>query len=364
MNTFTQFLCEFGGADPQILLTCPQTEISKYKYQGLLVFMLVLIANVTIIYSLMLINTSSVESPLSTLNISDIFSAFFMGFCWTFIVHNSYRLMLSSTGYGDGNSKIQTKELLASIPKLLIATAIGLCSGAAITVVALHTEMNLGLSTQQTYLLNTLNNNIDHKFASTLDTVYQKQADAMDKIRYLQAKQSQYIKNKTHTEEEQLAITNQIDILNKETEHYTNERKNIHEEINQLKSENKAQIVNSIDFLTTVDKAMERHLLATLSIFSFTLLIYLAPLLIRMIWSKSAYEYLVDFQNYKLLSKYGIAPKAHEIKIGDEKICIDRFTIAEQILDQMTNQHIMFRKYNAEKQQQYYLNKQKLRKNN
>ncbi len=364
MNTFTQFLCEFGGADPQILRTCPPLEIAKYKNQGLLVFMLVLIAHVTSIYSLMLIHTSSVESPLSTLNVSDIFSAFFMGFCWTFIVHNSYRLILSSTGYGDGNSKIRTRELLASIPKFLLATAIGLCSGATITVVALHTEMNLGLSTQQTYLLTTLNKNIDHKFASKLDTVYQKQADSMDKIRYLQAKQSQYIKNKTNTEEEKLAITNQIDILNKETEHYTNERKNIHEEINQLKLVNEAQIVNSIDFITTVDKAMERHLLATLSIFSFTLLIYLAPLLIRMIWAKNAYEYLVDFQNYKLLSKCGIAPKAHEIKIGDEKICIDRFTIAEQILDEMTSQHVIYRKYNAEKQHQYYLNKQKLRKNN
>ena len=357
MNTFTQFFCEFGGADPQILRTCPQLEIAKYKNQGLLVFMLVLIANITSIYSLMLIHTSSVESPFSTLNIDDIFSAFFMGFCWTFIVHNSYRLILSSTGYGDGNSKIQTKELLASIPKLLLATAIGLCSGAAITVVALHTEMNQGLSTQQRNLLHKLNSNVDQNYALNLDTVYQKQADAMDSIRNLKAKETQYIQNKINDKEEQLAITAQIDTLNKEIEAYITQRKDIYEEINRLKADNEAQIINSIDFLTTVDKAMERHLLATLSIFSFTLLIYLAPLLIRIIWAKSAYEYLVDFQNYKLLSKCGIAPKSHEIKIGDELVSIDRFTIAEQLLKQMTNQHVMFRKYNAEKQHQYYLRK-------
>lgn len=357
MNTFTQFLCEFGGADPQILRTCPPLEISKYKNQGLLVFMLVLIANVTGIYSLMLIHTSSVESPLSTLNISDIFSALFMGFCWTFIVHNSYRLILSSTGYGDGKSKIQTKELLASIPKLLLATAIGLCSGAAITVVALHTEMNQGLSTQQIKLITTLNNNVDQNYTLKLDTVYQKQANTMDSIRNLQGKQTQYIQDKTNNKEEQLAITAQIDTLNKEIEAYISERKNLYEEVNRHKADNEARIVNSIDFLTTVDKAMERHLLATLSIFSFTLLIYLAPLLIRMIWAKSAYEYLVDFQNYKLLSKCGIAPKAHEIKISDEKIYIDRFTIAEQLLNHMANQHVMFRKYNTEKQHQYYLRK-------
>jgi len=357
MNTFTQFLCEFGGADLQILRTCPQLEITKYKNQGFLVLMLVLIANVTSIYSLMLIHTSSLESPLSTLNISDVFTAIFMGLCWTFIVHNSYRLILSSTGYGDGASAIQTKEFLASIPKLLLATSIGLCSGAAITVVALHSEMNHGLSTQQLNLLSSLNDNVDFKYAFTLDTIYQKQADAMDNIRNLQAKQSQYIKNKTHNKEEQLAIADQIKSLKKETEQYIAERKNLYVEINRHKAENEVKIINSIDFLITVDKAMERHLLATLSIFSFTLLIYLAPILIRMIWSKSAYEYLVDFQNYKLLSKYGIAPKAHEIKIGDETFYKDRFTIAEQLLDQVTNQHVMFRKYNTEKQHQYYSRK-------
>ena len=357
MNAFTQFFYEFGGADPQILRTCPQLEISKYKYQGLLVFMLVLIANVTSIYTLLLIHTSSVESPLSTLKISDIFTAIFMGFCWTFIVHNSYRLILSSTGYGDRTSTIQNKELLASIPKLLLATAIGLCSGAAITVVALNAEMIHGLSTQQSNLLKTLNGSVDQNYALKLDTIYQKQADATDSIRNLQTKQTQYINNKTHNKNEQLALADQIDTLNKETEQHIAERKKLYEEMNRLKAENEAKIINSMDFLTTVDKAMERHLLATLSIFSFTLLIYLAPILIRMIWSKSAYEYLVDFQNYKLLSKYGIAPKAHEIKIGDEIICIDRFTIAEQLLDQVTNQHVMFRKYNAEKQHQYYLRK-------
>ncbi len=358
MNAFTQFFCEFGGTDAQILRNCPQLEISKYKYQGLLVFMLVLIANVTSIYSLMLIHTSSVESPLSTLNISDVFTAIFMGFCWTFIVHNSYRLILSSTGYGDGTSTIQTKELLASIPKLLLATAIGLCSGAAVTVVALHTEMNQGLSAQQSNLLKTLNGNVDQNNALTLDIIYQKQADATDNIRNLQTKQTLYIKNKTHNKEEQLVLADQIDALNKETEQHIAERKNIYKEMNTLKAENEAKIINSIDFLTTVDKAMERHLLATLSIFSFTLLIYLAPILIRMIWSKSAYEYLVDFQNYKLLSKYGIAPKAHEIKIGNEIICVDRFTIAEQLLDQITSQHVMCRKQITERHQQYYLSKQ------
>ncbi len=355
MNAVTQFFCEIGGADAQILRICPQLEISKYKSQGLLVFMLVLIANVTSIYSLMLIHTSSVESPLSTLKISDVFTAIFMGFCWTFIVHNSYRLILSSTGYGEGTSTIQTKELLASIPKLLLATAIGLCSGAAITVVALHTEMNHGLSTQQTKLLNTLNSIVDQNYALRLDTIYQKQADALDDIRKLQTKQTQYINNKTHNKEEQLALAVQIDTLNKETKQHIAERKNLYEEMNRLKAENEAKIINSIDFLITVDKAMERHLLATLSIFSFTLLIYLAPILTRMIWSKSAYEYLVDFQNHILLSKYGIAPKAHEIKIGEEKFYKDRFTIAEQLMNQVTNQHVMFRKYNAEKQHQHYL---------
>ena len=56
MNPLTKFFCEFGGADLQILQICPKLEISKYTYQGLLVFMLVLIANITSIYSLMLMH--------------------------------------------------------------------------------------------------------------------------------------------------------------------------------------------------------------------------------------------------------------------------------------------------------------------
>jgi hypothetical protein len=357
MNSVTEFLCQFGGADPQILRKCPKLEVTKYKSQGVLVLVLVVIANITSICSLMLVHSKSVDSPFSSLNTSDIFNAIFMGLCWTFIVHNSYRLILSSTGYGDGNSTIHANELLASIPKLLLASAIGLFSGAAITVITLHTEMDHGLSLQQTNLLQSLNKNVEQDFVFKLDTLYQKQADDMERLSNLEARQVHYANNPQDNKEEQLSIDSDINQIKNEIQQSIIERKAVNQEINRLKLENQERIINSIDFLVTVDKAFERHSLATILIFAFTILIYLAPILIRMIWSKSAYEYLVDFQNYILLSKCGIAPKAHEIKVGDDVVFIDRFTIPEQLLDEMTSQHFIFRKQNNEQKYQYYCNK-------
>lgn len=336
MNSLSAFFCHICGVDVQLLVQCPKNEQFKYTFLGILLFLLISIAGATMLLVLLLMQGAGNDEHSVAINIDRLFSPVFLGLFWSFIVFNSYRLVISSTGYGDDSHKFTFKELFGGSPKIILALSVAIFSGFLVTVATLYSELYDQLSSIQEQYVSELNQEIMDRYDNKLEPLYQSIAELMGQSKQLEDKIAHY--NNVHLSKEREALTRELNKLQDDILTLSATKSTLIDEIIHHKNANKNKLIQAQDFMSVIDKAMENNRLLFTSILSFSILAYISPIIINLTLTKSCYEYLVSFQNYIMLSKYGIAPKAHHIKINQNAVFVDRFTVPPMITKEVTRE--------------------------
>ncbi len=274
----------FAGIDPQLIEECPIHERLRNIAIGFLVFLLSLISLVSVSYACM--KFLEVHSQHSLLSLILSYSlSIFLGFIWFMVISNIYRSCLTIAGIGDGTSKITKDELINAVPQFILVIFLGYCLSAPLTVLLLNKETVQGI------------------VASDIDRLYLNEA-------YI-AKRNL---NGYQVGSDKAEVDIDKDYQNLVIQQKTYQKKYTH------------------SFINILMKCYEQHSFLSFVILISSLVLYLLPLLLRLIWVKGVYEHKVDIQNRIVLEKYGIYPNYYTVKYNGNEYSYDRFLASEKIV--------------------------------
>lgn len=183
----TKFLWWCAGADAEILKYSSYSDHVKYAGIGGVVLATGFMAAISMGFAMQTIfHFWYITVPIAI--------------AWALIVFNLDRFIVSSTGKGDGESSISGKEFLNALPRLLMATLLGLTISAPLETVIFSKE-------------------IEREWVETKDQLIRKKTYEIDQL-YL-TRQEDLDKNKIEKEKE---IEGQINLVKEKENRVTSER--------------------------------------------------------------------------------------------------------------------------------------------
>lgn len=292
MNKLFQAMKSFvygaAGVDTQLIEACPILEKRRNLFIGLLVLMVSTLSFISVIYTVYnILDASVIDSTYTT--VMHLVVSIIIGFIWFLVVFNIYRACLTISGIGDGTAKITKDEIVNSIAQIIMAIVLALSLGAPLTILLLHREVN-------------------HVVTSS------------DIDRLMVNEENQI---KLHVRE---LIESHMDP--ESIEQTLNESK-VFKDLNDNQDEILEQ--SSQSFMRLLEKIFNQHQVLTLSIFMVSILLYIVPIFLRMLWVKGVYEYKVEFQNLITLENNGIYLDYYKVNFqGTHKE--NRFIQAERVM--------------------------------
>ena len=341
MRNFFYFFC---GVDVYLIGDCSEDEQNRYLALGVTVFLLSCLAIIFSSYALTTILVSVAKGALPQRVLEYTF-AFALSLCWTFIVMNFYRLIISATGIGDGTSKITFAEFFTFIPKLVITVAMALVICVPMTIWILKSEIEHLPSQIQRTQINEFNKQVEAENSDKLLDFYIKQAEVRKQIELNKLQkntlENNLIDNKTADTKaslEKFAVSDRQ--MNEELTSIDIAIKNIRMNVSRVEESNSTALINSTTLIADLGRVLDRH--KPLFIFTtfFMMLIHMLPLFVRTIWVKGSYEFIVLFQEDIVLKKYGIVKNYKKFKEG----YVAKFSIPELILSKEKEKHFKTRK--------------------
>ncbi|MCX7176057.1 MAG: DUF4407 domain-containing protein [Proteobacteria bacterium] len=347
MNLQT-ILIEAAGSDQQLLVSGPRSEKFKHICKGVLATMIGVLSIISVTYALAVILT-----PQGALSRGEKLTNYglcvALGLCWGLIIFNMYRFVLSSTGHGKGIERVSVNELANAMPKVFMAAFIAFCVSIPIGVALLRGQIESELSSTQIKLVASLDSDVDQLYVAKLDHLYSAQAHASEETRYLtdrlrrlsqigtanRDKRNRQIVSRSVTSaaEERLALKAELDKTRKSLVALHSSTQELRDEIRKRKEDNWKLVKNADTLLNETERAFEQQMPLLLFLMLFMLLVHISPLLLQLLSNKSPYDYQVECQNEILLTKRGIAPDASMIQLLGRNRWIDRFSVAEKILE-------------------------------
>ncbi len=151
VGLWTRLLWYACGADPQLLARCPHSDRVKFQGLGGVVLATALLAFVSGSYAFYVVFGPKGGTALVSHPIDPQALGFAMGFglLWALIIFNIDRFIVASTGKGDGSEKIAFSELVSALPRVLMATLIGVALSAPLEIRILETEIDTELASRQ-----------------------------------------------------------------------------------------------------------------------------------------------------------------------------------------------------------------------
>lgn len=156
---FTRFLWFCAGADPQLLVRCPNSDRVKFQGLGGVVLTVGVLAFFSGSYAFYTVFSPKDATALGerALHLPSALVSVFFGIVWSLIIFNIDRFIISSTGKGDGTDKITWGEFVNSLPRLAMAIIIGLCLSKPLEIKILESEIESALEKEQKEFLAELN---------------------------------------------------------------------------------------------------------------------------------------------------------------------------------------------------------------
>jgi hypothetical protein len=150
---FRKFLWFCAGADEQLLKLSPHSDHVKYEGIGGIVLATALLAFFSGSYAMYTVFGEKEHLNLMPgtqgIDILGFISAVVAGSVWSLVIFNLDRFIITSTGHGDGTSKITLDELKGSIPRILMAVVIGVCLSAPLEIRIFKSEIEAQLREMQ-----------------------------------------------------------------------------------------------------------------------------------------------------------------------------------------------------------------------
>lgn len=303
-------LSRAAGADVQLLAQCSKSSQIKYGSLGGLVFLLSIMSAGTFTYALDIMLTRPDQASLWLKAVT-----YGIGGFWLIMILNLFRLIVSSTGNGDGTMSMKGSEVLSSIFSTCVAVVLGICFGLSVAVFLFNGSIGHELSADQIDSIKTFNSEVDIHYHDKLKDAYIQKAVLFEKFTMIDPSEA------FSWEKAKKKYLNQIAII-----------ASLQQEIIHKKENHKTIIINSRGFFTVVAMIFDNHLSITVLMMLFGVLIHSLPILSkRIFWAKGTYEYLVDFQNEITLSKNGIVKNAGRFIHGGKEYGHDRFFVAKQL---------------------------------
>jgi Domain of unknown function (DUF4407) len=346
MRDFFSYFC---GVDAALINSCSEDDKNRYLALGIMVFLLFILALVFSGYALTFILIQVAKHSLFQRFLEYGF-AFSLSLCWAFIVLNFYRLIIGSTGVGDGTSQVTLTELLTFIPKLVITIVMASVVCVPMTIWVLRSEIEHLPSEIQLSQINTFNKQIEAEYSGKLLELYVKQVGIKkqleENILKKNALESNLIDTKTI---EAKATLDKFDTtrreLNADLALVNIPIKKMRGDILRLEEANSTEIINSTTLVADLGRVLYRHKPLFIFMSFFLMFIHIFPLFVRMIWVKGSYEFSVEFQEDIVMKKFGIIKNYRKFKDG----YVSKFTIPELILSKEKEKHFKSRRKSISK---------------
>jgi hypothetical protein len=161
-SRITRFLWWCAGADPHFMNDSPMQDRVKYAGIGGIVFATGLMAVFAgyVAFDLAFGPKVMATQEAPGFNwLAGVFSIF-----WGMVIFNLYRLIVSSTGKGDGTDKITWAEYKKAIPNILIAFVIAYTIYIPLGLKIIESEINVELGMKQEKILVKLDSLTKNKF--------------------------------------------------------------------------------------------------------------------------------------------------------------------------------------------------------
>jgi hypothetical protein len=165
-----------AGGDPQLLARCPMSDRVKFQGLGGVVLSVGVLAFCSGSYAFYTVFSPKDATALQahTTDWPAVAISCGFGLLWALIIFNIDRFIVSSTGKGDGTEKITADELIHALPRLAMATIIGLCLSKPLEIRILQSEIEAQLETEQKAYLSKLNEQSEGLVATERATLREK----------------------------------------------------------------------------------------------------------------------------------------------------------------------------------------------
>ena len=177
---FQKLLWYSAGADTQLLLQCPQSDRVKMEGIGGTVLATTILAFFSgwyAFYTVFVPKTGlALTGPAATTDIRTAIIATFAALIWAAVIFNLDRFIVSSGGKGDGSEEVTPKELLYSVPRILMACIIGFALSKPLEIKIMETEIEAQLKIDQTTYSQNRFKEADKPFQEK-KTIYEKEID-------------------------------------------------------------------------------------------------------------------------------------------------------------------------------------------
>lgn len=288
-QSLKSFVYGAAGVDTQLIHDCPMLEKRRNLYIGLLVLMVSFLSFISVVYTVYNILDASVIDGKYSIFLNLIISII-IGFIWFLVVFNIYRACLTISGIGDGTAKITKGEVVNALPQIFMAVVLALSLGAPLNILLLHREVSHVVTSSD---IDRLMLNEESKIKSHVREL----------IEYHMDDESNSKQNITESKVFQELNVNQDELL-----------------------EQSAQ-----SFMRLLEKIFNQHQVLTISIFIVSVLLYVVPIFLRMLWVKGVYEFKVEFQNIITLESNGVYLDYYKVNFqGIHKE--NRFIQAERVM--------------------------------
>ena len=161
ISKLTRFLWWCAGADSQLLERCPNSDRVKMQGLGGMVLATGALALLSGSYAFYTVFSPRIDTTLAAAqdftHWPSVIKAGMFGVLWALVIFNIDRFIVGSTGKGDGTDAITWGELGRALPRIAMATVIGVCLAAPLEIRILESEIRAELDVAQGEHLATLN---------------------------------------------------------------------------------------------------------------------------------------------------------------------------------------------------------------
>jgi hypothetical protein len=374
VSIFTRLLWWCAGGDGQLLARCPNSDRVKFQGLGGVVLTVGVLAFFSGSYAFYTVFSPKDATALGerAVHYPSMAAAAFFGLVWSLVIFNIDRFIISSTGKGDGTDRITLQEFTNALPRLAMATIIGLCLSKPLEIKILQSEIESQLEKEQKEYLADLNKVSEDLVASErarlreiIDTSQKKIDEAAGVIEKRRLEIVQQGKNLELEAEGKTgsgaagrgpAWRDKKDNLDRLQAELDRDRAAIEKKsglVDEEIKEAKAALA-ALDGKLAADKksneAVARHLdglvkriqisheiggLIPIAIMLLLLCIEAGPIFFKLMIIKGAYDYLEENQKRLVRAKHGIEPDARVVSDGHGKsVHVDLHHGVQAILDE------------------------------
>lgn len=348
IHWFERFLWFSAGADADILARCPESDQVKYQGIGGIIFATGVLAFVSSSYALWTVFSPkegmALEQTVSSSDITlPIIISIVGGLIWGTIIWNIDRFIVSSTGCGDGTSKITFSEVFYALPRMFMAALIGICLSTPLEIRILKPEIDMELHIQQEDLKRELDEksrtnyeNEDKrlsdeitKIEDTIRDIKDKQENRRQEVNSQRTKLELEAEGKTASgipgrgpawqdkkdnldiqmiefEELKRLNTEEIDSLNKKIKEKEGEQEDNRERQNKEKKYNSQKAHQTDGLLKRIEIAHKIGGMMRVVLTLLLLSIELGPIFFKMMIAKSTYDFLKEQKEENILASQGL----------------------------------------------------------